>query len=206
MSATAGGENYTPVAQICHWIVAVFILAGVVLAWIFMAMPADAPGRFIYITLHKSFGQTVFFLALFRLIWRRLHPPPPLNDRVAGWEASIARMNHWLLYLIMIYMPVTGYILAIAAARPSPYFWLFYWPQPALSRTVTHAALRAHLFGQYVLYIVVGMHVAAVIWHIVVRRDGTLQRMFPAQVGQRPVSTNAHATLEIGRPEEDVTP
>ena len=57
--------------------------------------------------------------------------------------------NHWLLYAIMILMPLTGYVLATAAARPSPYFWLFYWPQPAVSRVVAHAALRAHLVGQY---------------------------------------------------------
>ena len=159
-------------------------LAAVVLAWVFMAMPAAAPGRFVYITLHKSFGQTLFLLAVFRLIWRRLHPPP-MNGRIAVWEARIARVNHWLLYAIMILMPLTGYILAVAAPRPSPYFWLFYWPQPTLSRAVTHAALRAHLIGQFFVYAFVGLHLSAVVWHVVIRRDGTLERMLPAQIGPR---------------------
>jgi cytochrome b561 len=90
-------------------------------------------------------------------------------------------MNHWLLYAAMILMPLSGYILATAAARPSPYFWLFYWPQPAVSAVVAHAALRAHLVGQYLVYAMVGLHVSAVVWHVVVRRDGTLERMLPAQ-------------------------
>jgi cytochrome b561 len=159
------------------------MLIAVVLAWVFMAMPADQAGRFVYITWHKSIGQTVFFLTLFRLIWRRFHPAPPMDGRIAAWEALIARANHWLLYAIMILMPLTGYILATAAARPSPYFWLFYWPQPAVSSVVTHAALRAHLVGQYLVYAMAGLHVAAVAWHVVVRRDGTLERMLPAQDG-----------------------
>ncbi len=182
---SGGTRRYTSTAQALHWLAAALILAAVVLAWVFMAMPAAAPGRFVYITLHKSFGQTIFFLALFRLIWRRLHPPPRLDGRVAAWEARIASVNHWLLYSIMIFMPVTGYILAIAAARPSPYFWLFYWPQPTLSPTVTHAALQAHLIGQFLIYAFVGLHLAGVVWHVVVRRDGTLERMLPAQAEQR---------------------
>jgi cytochrome b561 len=176
-------ERYTLLAQVTHRAAAVLMLAAVVLAWVFMAMPADQAGRFVFITLHKSIGQTIFFLALFRLIWRRFHPAPPMGGRIAAWEALIARANHWLLYAIMIPMPLTGYVLATAAARPSPYFRLFYWPQPAVSSVVAHDALRAHLAGQYLVYAMAGLHMAAVVWHIVVRRDGTLERMLPAQDG-----------------------
>ena len=178
---SGGRKHYTSVAQTCHWIAAMLFVAAVVLAWVFIGMPAAAPGRFVYITLHKSFGQTIFFLAVFRLIWRRRHPPP-INRRIATWEARIAWVNHWSLYAIMIFMPLTGYVLAIAAARPSPYFWLFYWPQPTLSLAVTHAALGAHLMGQFFVYAVVGLHLGGVVWHVVIRRDGTLERMLPAQV------------------------
>ena len=89
-----------------------------------MAMPADQAGRFVYITLHKSIGQTIFFLTLIRLIWRYFHSVPPMSGRIAAWEALIARANHWLLYAIMILTPLTGYVLATATSRPSPHFWL----------------------------------------------------------------------------------
>jgi Prokaryotic cytochrome b561 len=110
---------------------------------------------------------------------------PPIHGRIARWEACIAWVNHWSLYAIMIVMPLTGYILSVAAARPSPYFWLFYWPQPTLSPAVTHAALRAHLIGQFFVYAFVGLHLSGIVWHVVIRRDGTLERMLPAQVGPR---------------------
>jgi cytochrome b561 len=173
--------RYTPLAQALHWITAVLMLAMVILAWVFMSEADQAGGRFIYITLHKSLGQTIFVLAVFRLVWRGLHPPPAMAGRIAHWELAAARCSHWLLYAIMLVMPISGYILATAAARPSPYFWLFYWPQPTLTPDVARAALRIHLAGQYGLYAFVGLHVLATVWHVAVRRDAVLERMLPPQ-------------------------
>ena len=193
--ASANGvERYTPTAQVLHWLTAFLMLAAVVLAWIFMEMPETASDRFTYITLHKSFGQTIFLLAVFRLIWRKRHPPPLMTARLAWWEARAARWSHWLLYGIMILMPLSGYILATAAARPSPYFWLFYWPQPPLVPAVAHAALRVHLIGQYFVYAFVGLHILGAGWHVAVRRDATLSRMLPAPAAK------AAGSAHLGRP------
>ncbi len=181
-------ERYTPVAQALHWLTAVLMLTAVVLAWVFMAMPNAAGSRFALITLHKSIGQTIFFLAVFRQIWRYRHPPPLMNGRFTRWEACAAWWNHWLLYAIMILMPLSGYILATVAARPSPYFWLFYWPQPSHIPVLAHAALRVHLIGQFFVYAFVGLHILGAGWHVLVRRDGTLDRMLPSQ-DQKPAES-----------------
>jgi cytochrome b561 len=178
--------RYTPLAQALHWIAAVMMLAIVILAWVFMSEPAQTADRFTYITLHKSLGQTIFFLAVFRLVWRRLHPPPAMEGRITRWEFVAARCSHWLLYVIMLVMPISGYILATAAARPSPYFWLFYWPQPPLIPAVAHAALRVHLACQYAVYAFVGLHVLAAVWHVTVRRDAVIERMLPPQRDDAP--------------------
>jgi cytochrome b561 len=97
--------QYTPLTQALHWITAVMMLAIVTLAWVFMSEPAQTADRFTYITLHKSLGQTIFFLAVFRLVWRRLHPPPAMQARITRWEFVAARCSHWLLYAIMLVMP-----------------------------------------------------------------------------------------------------
>ena len=161
------------------------MLVAVVLAWIFMEMPATAWDRFTYITLHKSVGQTIFLLAVVRLIWRARHPPPSMEGRLARWEARAARSSHWLLYGIMIVMPLSGYILSTAAARPSPYFWLFYWPQPPLVPALAHAAHSVHLIGQFFVYAFVGLHILGAGWHVAVRRDATLDRMLPVRRSAR---------------------
>ena len=187
-------DRYTPTAQALHWLTAVLMLVAVVLAWIFMEMPATAWDRFTYITLHKSVGQTIFLLAVFRLIWRARHPPPSMAGRLARWEARAARSSHWLLYGIMIVMPLSGYILSTAAARPSPYFWLFYWPQPPLVPALAHAALSVHLVGQFFVYAFVGLHILGAGWHVAVRRDATLDRMLP------PPAAKPGVPAHLGRP------
>ncbi len=97
----SGIGRYTPLAQALHWITAVMMLAIVILAWVFMSEPAETADRFTYITLHKSVGQTIFFLAVFRLVWRRLHPPPAMKGGITRWEFVAARCNHWLLCISM---------------------------------------------------------------------------------------------------------
>lgn len=59
--------RYAPIPKALHWITAVMMLAMVILAWVFMSEPDQVGDRFTYITLHKSLGQTIFFLAVFRL-------------------------------------------------------------------------------------------------------------------------------------------
>ena len=69
------------------------MLIAVVLAWVFMAMPAEEVGRFVYIALRKSIGQTIFFLTLVWPIWRRSHPAPPMRGRIAVWGVA---QGNWL--------------------------------------------------------------------------------------------------------------
>ena len=174
-------KRYNGVAQALHWLTALLMAAAIIVAWVFMALPDSSSERFAYITVHKSLGQTIFLLTVARLFWRFWHPFGRRVGSMARWEVRISALTQWLLYAALIAMPVSGYILATAAARPSPYFWLFYWPQPPLVPAVAHAALRVHLIGQYLVYALVALHVAGVAWHIIVRKDGTLDRMLPPQ-------------------------
>lgn len=75
---------------------AVLMLAAVVLAWVCMAMPDAAAGRFGLITPHKPIGETTLCLAVFRLVWR-LHPLPAMSGRLARWEVQSARWYYLLL-------------------------------------------------------------------------------------------------------------
>jgi cytochrome b561 len=123
-----------------------------------------------------------------------------MEGRITRWEFVAARCSHWLLYAVMLVMPISGYILATAAARPSPYFWLFYWLQPALLPDVAHAALRIHLAGQYALYVLVGLHVLAAVWHVAVRRDAVPERMLPQQHDDASGSETVAVTMQSTPP------
>ena len=145
MSNTAEGRNvvlvvrrYTSTAQTLHWVVAALMFIAIALAWVMVNMPTTAPSREWIYTLHKSFGLTILALVAVRLAWRASHPAPPLPGKMAKWEQAMAFASHWLLYLILVGMPVSGYVLSAAASgKAVPYFDLFTLPELPKNQAVS---------------------------------------------------------------------
>ena len=95
-------------------------------------------------------------------------------------RALIATVNHWLLYLLLFLMPVTGYLSVVAGGYPLNFFALFdvprlVWKSEGLGKFTENA----HLALQYAVYVLVLVHVAAALHHHLVQRDGVLRRMWP---------------------------
>lgn len=176
----ATSHRYTLTAQALHWLVAALMFAVLPLAWVMVSMPRDAASRGLLYTLHKSLGLTILVLAAVRLFWRATHKAPPLPCRLARWERASALASHWLLYVILIGMPVSGYLLSASAGKPVTYFGLFALPTMEKNDALHHAAAFMHqATGQWAVYALVLLHVAATVWHVAVRRDGVLERMLP---------------------------
>ena len=93
---------------------------------------------------------------------------------------SIARANHWLLYVVLIIMPVTGYIGSKAGGFLVPWFWLFETPDwVGKNEDLNTIAENVHAVTAYVLLGLISLHVAAAFWHHIVRKDVVLRRMLP---------------------------
>ena len=180
--AATASRRYTATAQALHWIVAVLMFVVIPLAWVMVNMPKTAPSREWIYTLHKSFGMTILVLVAVRLAWRAIHPAPPLPGQMARWERGMATASHWLLYIILVGMPVSGYVLSATGAVGVPYFDLFMLPDLPKNQAVNDAARWVHAaVGQWLVYALIVLHVAATAWHAAVRRDVVLDRMLPEQ-------------------------
>ncbi|HEY6430367.1 MAG TPA: cytochrome b [Acetobacteraceae bacterium] len=174
--------RYTRAAQLLHWVTAALMFTILPLAWVMVNMPETAPRRELLFTLHKSVGLTIITLVAVRLAWRATHPAPLLPGDLARWERAAAVASHWMLYVILIGMPVSGYLLDAAAGHEISYFGLFSLPLIPKSPAIAHAAIWTHVaVGQWLVYALVLTHVAATAWHVFVRRDGVLDRMLPEQ-------------------------
>jgi cytochrome b561 len=90
------------------------------------------------------------------------------------------RGYHWLLYALLLFMPVTGYLQS-ADGRPVSYLGLFNLPELPKDKALGDVANVLHLLGQWGLYTLAGLHVGATVWHVAIRRDGLLSRMIPPQ-------------------------
>jgi cytochrome b561 len=176
-------ERYTLTAQALHWINAALMFIVLPVAWVMMNMPETATRRSLLFTLHKSIGLTIVMIVALRLVWRAKHPAPPLGARLNIWEKRAAVISHWMLYVVLIGMPVSGYLLCATGGYPISYFGLFSVPVLSKSPAVASAATWAHVaIGQWVVYSLILLHVAATVWHVSLRRDGVLDRMLPEQV------------------------
>lgn len=173
--------RYTATAQWLHWVSAALMLAVLVLAWVMESLPNGDASRATVVMLHKSVGLTILGLTTARLVWRAIHPPPAAA-RWAAWEAAAAKASHWLLYLLLLAMPISGYLMSAGRGRAIPYFGLFEVPllTPA-TEAIWRIGATIHAVGHWALYGLVGLHIAAAVWHVAIRRDGTLDRMLPEQ-------------------------
>lgn len=175
-------EPYNGLAKTFHWLTAALIFVALPTAWYFDELAKDDPALPWWVTLHKSVGLTVLALTVLRLIWLRLAPPPPLGEAFAPIQRMLAHATHGLLYLALLAMPISGYVMSAAKGREIPVFWLFKAPLlTPVDETLAHFAKELHEVGQWALCALVGVHILSAIFHGVARRDGVLSRMLPGR-------------------------
>ena len=117
-----------------------------------------------------------------RALVSRTHRPPALPNTMTSLQRIAATATHACLYAITIAMPITGYISVAARGRETTFFELFVVPSwVPLDRALSNLTETAHRYGQYAVYALVALHVAAALYHHFVVRDGLLRRMWPGR-------------------------
>jgi len=185
----ARATRYGGTAIFLHWTIALLIAGNIALAWWLGLLDQHDPLVEPLLTIHKSIGTTVLVLAASRFGWRLTHAAPPLPLALPGWQRGIARLTHALLYVLMVVMPVSGLIDAVAFTQPVHYFFLFDLPTViAHNEPLGHAAFAVHKAGAIALYLLLAAHAGAALFHHYVLKDGILLRMLPASGGSEPAT------------------
>ena len=171
-SATAWGS----VARAFHWSGAILIISLIYIGFL-MGEPVSIQDKIYSINLHKSLGLIALVLAILRLLWRFVSPPPaPL---AAPLPAQIAAQTvHVALYVLIIVQPLVGIVHSWATGYPIVFFNRF--PLPALmvpNRALAEILGTTHVFIGWGLVALIALHGAAALKHHFIDRDGTLIRM-----------------------------
>ena len=205
--------RYDTGARLFHWVFVLLFLAQVP-AGIAMVVPAVSgdfpvlPGveqrtiDVIYI-FHKGLGAVLIVVVFARLFWRLTHPAPPLPASMPELERKIAVWTHWFMYVLMVVAVVTGYVHVVGLGFPMELLDALGVP-PVIPRMERLAVISSfvHRFTVVVLIGVVGVHVAEVLRHHWVVKDGIMERMWPPFAGRDealpPVSATGRASTPTG--------
>lgn len=170
--------SYSRTAVTLHGAMAVLIVAGFCLG-LYMTGLKLSPLKLQLYSYHKWLGVSVAALLLPRIVWRSLHAPPPLPTGVPAWERTAAHVTHLLLYVLMLCVPVSGWLMSSAKGVTTVYFGL--WPLPdvlARNEALGLFLTTLHRILNYALLILVSLHLAAALKHHFIDRDDVLRRMF----------------------------
>ncbi len=172
-------ERYGAVAQALHWLVFVLIVASFGIGLSMVELPVS-PQRIRYVALHKSVGLTIFLLTALRLLWRHLHPAPPLPESMPAWEKTASGAAHALLYVLVLAVPVSGWIMSSALGFPTRFFGLAQLPDLLdKNRELGEFLKQVHFLLNKALLALIALHVAAALKHHLLDRDAVLLRMLP---------------------------
>jgi cytochrome b561 len=170
--------RYTHGAMALHWIMAVLIVLVGVLGLLHDSWPRRSQG--FWINVHALIGLLVWVLIVVRLWWRRSHPPPALPPEIGVLPRRLSYAVHLLLYLLVLVTPLVGIVTFIWHGRAFD-FGLFRVDFGVRSnRAIFHPSEDVHGYLAYTLFVLVGIHVLAALWHQFVWRDRLLQRMWPS--------------------------
>lgn len=197
---------WTRTARLLHWGMALAVLvevpAGFAMAWTYASKAAGDQALHLRASqTHHTLGMLILIAVLFRLFWRWRNGAPVLPSDTPGWQRLAARGTQWVLYLLLVLIPLSGWAALSALGEgggyPAPPMWFFahdgFGPQGLIPRIVDphpwNAKVllgyglfaRAHVYMLMLGGVLVAVHGLAALHHHFIRRDGVLRQMWSGQ-------------------------
>lgn len=172
-------QSYGSMAKFFHWTSSILIICLLIVGAI-MGDLSKTLKPTVY-NVHKLIGLAVLVLVLLRLLWRFSNTSPTLSDEFPRWMRLAAYVSHRLLYLLIVIMPVSGWVMSSAAGpQYHPHLFGVSFGLPiATSKAIASAAKEVHEIAAWCLFGLLLVHISAALYHHFVRQDGILQRMLP---------------------------
>jgi cytochrome b561 len=175
--------RYSGPARLLHWLtvllIAVQVPVGIVMSYRGNVLNLwNQVTDFLY-SAHKSIGFVLLILVVVRALVRLIGGSPPVEPGLARWQQRIAAANHAGLYLLLLAVPLLGWLgtslfpaLEVFGVASLP-------PISGTDRAVSDRVFIAHRLTAFLLVALIALHIGAALYHRFIRHDGVLRRMFP---------------------------
>lgn len=169
--------SFGVVARAFHWGMALLIVGAIALIELTELAPKGSALRRGMRDWHAQAGLVVLALVWFRLAWKLGNPEPAIVPAPAAWQRRAAHTVEWTFYALMVALPTLGILMMQADGKPVALLGV---PLPVLigvDKALAHRLEDVHEWLGNAMMVLIGLHVAATVWHGVVLRDNTLARM-----------------------------
>lgn len=179
--------RYNHIAIVLHWLIALLIIGMLAVGKYMTSLDESTPLRFDLTQWHKSFGLTLLALSVFRLLWRLTHKPPGHHGNRPGWERFAAGLTHFLFYFLILFLPITGWLMVSASPLNISTFLfdLVRVPHLPVVSTAPNREELTELFNMFheyasgILIVLLLLHIAAALRHQFGLKDRIFTRMTP---------------------------
>src|SRR3990167_10192373 len=168
---------YGHLTKILHWMMAIAFIVMFGIAYIMTNIDKSGFRDALY-DFHKATGILLFILAICRLVWRSVNVNPTLPDTICTWQRQAAKYNIILLYLVMFFMPVTGFLTSTLGGHPISFYSVIVLAPLAEDPAVSLFFSNAHEIISYLFIAAFSMHVLGSLYHHYFLKDGLLRRMW----------------------------
>ena len=172
-------RRYSKGAMLFHWVIAILVIMNWQIAE--RAGSLEMPLKAEVFGYHKAWGMVILALTLGRLTWRFTHRVPPLPADLTRWEAALARTVHTIFYVLLIGLPLGGWLANSLGGRTIDVFGLFTIPALPVGENGDLAGqiFDAHALGGSIFIALIGLHILGALKHTFFDRNGGIFRMLP---------------------------
>ena len=163
--------KYTLLMRILHWLIAILILGMIGVGWYMAGLPDEHPTKYDIYPIHKSIGITLLGLVVIRLLVRFFSPVPKVPQELAWWEKLLTKTVHFLLYLLMLLVPISGYLMSDFAGFPVEWFGIEVPGFVEDNMDSSQGALDAHGILPYILLGLIVLHLLGSLKHRFLDKD-----------------------------------
>lgn len=179
-------DRYGTLTIALHWLMLALLAAVYACIELRELWPRGSDPRELIKTWHYMLGLSVLLLVLVRIGARVAGGTPPIVPKPPGWQTGLAHATHALLYLLMIGMPLAGWLILSAEGDPVPFFGLTLPPLTGADEALAERIEELHEAVGTIGYWLIGLHAVGALFHHYVVRDNTLLRMLGRSVRTSP--------------------
>lgn len=164
--------------KLSHWVIAFAVIGMLCVGFLLPSIPEQYKGT-AYM-MHKSIGITILFLMILRFIWVHAVGKPALPSGMKLWEKLLARFVQYGFYLLLVLMPLSGWIMSVADNRIPSYFGLFKAPLPwvGTNKSLADLMFECHEYIAWILIAFITLHILGALKHHFIDRDDVLKSMW----------------------------